>query len=112
MSRQFPIMPGTSAHADVRKVGGSLIVVAVPWGIVEPHERQAEENHRQSLQTLASRGGLSPCEALAVIDERPWRKMDNGIAHGILAAKVRLWTDREIDKLDVATLPNTQKEGT
>jgi hypothetical protein len=43
-----------------------------PMSLFEPHERQAERNHYQSLQTLARRGGLSWCEALAIIEDRDW----------------------------------------
>jgi hypothetical protein len=43
---------------------------AIPWRLLAPHERQAEINHSQSLATLASRGGLSPDEALAVLADR------------------------------------------
>jgi len=43
----------------------------IPWDIVTPHEAQAKLNHSQSLETLASRGGLSPEELLAVLEDRP-----------------------------------------
>jgi len=38
------------------------------------NERQAQINHGQTLQRLAERGGLSPCEALAIAERREWRK--------------------------------------
>jgi hypothetical protein len=38
-----------------------------------PHEAQAYANHGQSLERLAQRGGLSPAEALAVVEGRPWK---------------------------------------
>jgi len=46
------------------------------------NEEWAQRNHDQSLVTLNSRGGLSPCEAAAIIERRPWRKMnaDHAIA--------------------------------
>ncbi len=48
----------------------------IPWDVIAPHERQAELNHGgQSLERLSQRGGLSPQEAVAVIEDRPWRKM-------------------------------------
>jgi hypothetical protein len=43
---------------------------AVPWVVIAPHERQAQRNHGQSIQRLADRGGLSPCELLAVLEDR------------------------------------------
>ncbi len=42
-------------------------------------ERQAQNNHGQTLYRLQSRGGLSCCEALAIAQERAWRKAD-GVA--------------------------------
>lgn len=53
---------------------------AIPWSLIAPHEEQAERNHRQSLERLAERGGLSPCEAVAVLEDRPWRAMPPGAA--------------------------------
>ena len=60
MTRRFPIQGGP----------------AIPWDALAPHERQAERNHDQSLETLARRGGLSPCEAVAILEDRPWTAMD------------------------------------
>jgi hypothetical protein len=42
----------------------------IPFSLL--NEKQAEINHGQSLQELARRGGLSPCEAIAIIDKRRW----------------------------------------
>ena len=37
----------------------------------------AKRNHcDQTLADLASRGGLSPAEAVAIMEDRPWHKMD------------------------------------
>lgn len=49
----------------------------IPWAMIAPHEAQALSNHaRQSLKTLAERGGLSHCEAIAVLEDRDWEPMD------------------------------------
>lgn len=40
----------------------------LPWEMVKPHERQAQRNHGQTLARLSERGGLSPSEALAVLE--------------------------------------------
>ena len=40
--------------------------------MIAPHEAQAQHNHKQSLERLAQRGGLSPDEALAVIENRKY----------------------------------------
>lgn len=50
--RGFPIMGGPS----------------IPWAMIAPHEAQARKNHDQTLERLAQRGGLSPAEALCVMD--------------------------------------------
>ena len=60
--RRFPIMHDTE-------------IKSVPWAVMAPHEAQAQANHHQSLEQLASRGGLSPCEAVAIIEHRAWFRM-------------------------------------
>lgn len=54
MTRWFPIIGGP----------------AIPWSMIAPHERQARENHDQSLERLAQRGGLGPYEACLVLEDR------------------------------------------
>jgi hypothetical protein len=53
---------------------------AIPLALIEPHDRQAQRNHDQDLATLARRGGLSPCEAVAVLEDRAWHRMDDAVA--------------------------------
>ena len=53
MDEEFPILKSNG--------------VTIPWKSIAPHEKQALINHGQSLEKLASRGGLSWCEALAVL---------------------------------------------
>jgi hypothetical protein len=49
---------------------------AVIWHVFAPHEEQARLNHGgQDLLALARRGGLDPAEAVAVLEDRPWRPM-------------------------------------
>lgn len=62
--RQFPILPSSENYS-------------IPWGLIAPHEEQALKNHGQTLERLAQRHGLSFCEAVAIIEDRPWRRMDN-----------------------------------
>lgn len=49
--------------------------VWIPWRIVEDHEARAKRNHHQTLERLAERGGLSPCEIVALLEDRPWESM-------------------------------------
>jgi hypothetical protein len=51
----------------------------VPWSLIEPYDEQARKNHSQTLKRLAERGGLSMCEAMAIMsnasyDKRPLAK--------------------------------------
>jgi hypothetical protein len=46
------------------------IIPDIPWTLIERHERQARENHYQSLDGLARRGGLSLIELYAVLNDR------------------------------------------
>lgn len=49
----------------------------IPWDVIAPHEAQAVLNHGgQTLERLAERCGLSPCEAVAVLEDRRWHRMD------------------------------------
>jgi len=48
---------------------------SIAWGLIEPHEAQAERNHGQSLKTLSKRGGLAPSEAVAVLEDRRYHHM-------------------------------------
>lgn len=59
--RRFRIMEGPS----------------IPWRMIEPHEVQALANHDQTLEQLHGRGGLSCAEAVAVLEDKPWRSVRN-----------------------------------
>jgi hypothetical protein len=52
------------------------------------NEYWAQKNHGQSLTRLAERGGLSPCEAAAIIQQRPWKSMDAAEALKIIDAAI------------------------
>ena len=63
----------------------------IPWGVIAPHEAQAQRNHGQSLERLAERGGLGVCEAVAILEDRPWHKMDQVVALEQLTEIVHDW---------------------
>lgn len=69
-SSEFPIQQG------LRRQRVEGCPTSVPWSVVTPHETQAQRNHGQSLPRLAQRGGLSPDEMLAVLEDRDWERMD------------------------------------
>ena len=53
-------------------------IKGIPWSMIAPKEIQAKRNHdMQNLEKLARRGGLSPCEAVAVLEGRSWRHDPN-----------------------------------
>lgn len=58
----------------------------VPWALLEAHRRQAMKNHGQTLERLKERGGLSPSEMLAILEDREWRAMDDGLALSAIRA--------------------------
>lgn len=76
----------------------------IPWAIVANYGESAMRNHDQTLERLAERGGLSPCELIAVLEQRQWRKMTPDevrstllpilSAHNSLAIDRDAWKDR------------------
>ena len=91
MSRRFPIMPPDKHDERMYLTARNLIVAGVDWDMMEEHERQAEKNHDQSLRVLAGRCGLSVCEAVAVLEDRPWRMMPLDEAFARLIEIERAW---------------------
>lgn len=88
----FPIMLGYDQReriGEVRRAGLLLIVVGVPWAMIEPHEAQAKRNHGgQTLRRLAERGGLGAAEAVAVLCNGPYQQMPFAAAQARLSAMV------------------------
>lgn len=52
----------------------------VDWQLVQDHGKQANANHYQTVEKLASRGGLSWSELHAVLHDRQWQKVDEATA--------------------------------
>ena len=50
----------------------------IPLAMIAPHENQALRNHSQTLSELASRGGLSPSEAVKVLTDTGWTVAEMG----------------------------------
>lgn len=53
---------------------------SIPWDAIISHEKQAIRNHGQTLRRLAERGGLDYTEVLAVLEDRDYSRMEQGIA--------------------------------
>jgi hypothetical protein len=74
--RLFPILvpPDVAERAAIGDIliGQSMtIVCAIPWSLIEPHEKRAKRNHRKGLEEIALRGGLDASEAICVIEDKP-----------------------------------------
>lgn len=63
-------------------------IKAIPWAAIAGHEAQAQRNHSQTLERLAGRGGLSPCEAVAVMTDAPWKRVGDAWARAKLMCLV------------------------
>jgi hypothetical protein len=72
MPRRFPILRDFNRE---ERAQAAECPPSVPWDFIKPYESQAIRNHEQNLETLAKRGGLAPCEMIAVIEGRRWKKM-------------------------------------
>ncbi|CCJ07038.1 Hypothetical protein BN69_1587 [Methylocystis sp. SC2] len=94
----MPIMlGGYRAEENIRQIrdgGESFLVISVPMSLLSAHEAQALTNHGQSLAQPRSRGGLSACEAVAILEDRPWRRMSKVEANRSLRAAIAA-TDSE-----------------
>jgi len=64
--RQFPILGAKDAPRSI------------PWRVLAPHEKQAQRNHSQSLESLARRGGLCWSEAYGVLKGIGWSRLPRG----------------------------------
>lgn len=110
MPELFPILSAghrvKEEHAELRKHGVTFAVVGLPWEMITPHAAQAKKNHGQTLERLAERGGLSACEALAVLDDRAWFKMPGPVAEAQLTEAVLTFRIMQL------AMAQTKPEGT
>lgn len=84
MTLEMPIQEGYCHRTRTR-----FAAFSIPWGMIEKHEEQAKMNHSgQNLCRLRERHGISPCEALAILDNRAWKKMDIFESHAELLRRV------------------------
>ena len=52
----------------------------IPWEVIATHEKQEMSNYGQTIKRLAERGGLDWVEALAVMEDRKWVRLNSEIA--------------------------------
>lgn len=66
----------------------------IPWEMILPHDKQSKNNHSQSLERIAQRGGFSRCESIAVLQDRNWTAIGVEIADKMLKEMVRVWKEK------------------
>ncbi|MBX9754553.1 MAG: hypothetical protein K2X80_07335 [Pseudomonadaceae bacterium] len=70
--------------ASEMPVMGNKYVSAIPMGMLTSYAAQAVRNHGQTLDRLASRGGMCTSEILAVMDGLKWGAVKNCDANDLL----------------------------
>ena len=68
--KMFPLLKNVSRNTPLEGV-----LWSVPWAFVEPHEERAMQNHGQTLERLAERGGLSIVELYGVLTNKGLREL-------------------------------------
>lgn len=106
--RQFPIMVG------YRGTPGPC-PSAIPWEAIAPYEGHALENHQQTLEKLASRGGLDPVEAYFVMTGHRWkgetvREPLLREACAFLDKVVKDWSELQAENTKLRTEVDEQRE--
>lgn len=91
--------------AETFKVMKGKLLKSVPMAFLEPHRKQAESNHYQTLERLNERGGLTAWEMLAVVYDVDFRRINPSIDHEQhLGALLEIW------KMEQAAIPASNKE--
>lgn len=67
MSKKFPVMLN---YYERKELSHLACPTSVPWAFVEQFEHTVKYFHDQTLERLAQRGGLGPCELMAAITNR------------------------------------------
>ena len=79
-------------------------IKAIPWAVIQPHERQAQRNHgQQTLNRLAQRGGLDVTEAVSVMMDQDYTRFVPAWARAKLMAMVWAYERDEATKIPAAT---------
>jgi len=76
--RMFRVHWGGLSRGDAQAWRNLGCPQEVPWELLASHEKQALQNHGgQTLERLHERGGLSPKEMVAVIEDKLWRQLED-----------------------------------
>jgi hypothetical protein len=92
--RTFPVLFGSYETAARMKLLGCPR--QVPWALLALHESQARDNHSQTLERLAFRGGLCPSEMVAILKDRDWESMPDLDAVEELNMFISMWERCEL----------------
>lgn len=99
MTRLFPIR----LDAEIKHV---------PWDFMEPHQARCIQNHGKPLEDVSMQGGLTPEEALAVLEDRPFERMSMTAATLALKQKVEEWQRDDAGFNIMPTLAQQYPRGT
>jgi hypothetical protein len=92
--KTMPIMLSDEMKLRIRRGERFVHVCNVPWELFgEPCDRISEENHGQSLDKIASRGGFDAPEAICILTSTHWRdsRVPELQAHRILYIMTALY---------------------
>jgi hypothetical protein len=67
--RRFPVLFGSREQHLMAELPRS-----VPWSVLAGHEDQAQQNHSQTLERLAERGGLGWDEMWCIVHGKRWHE--------------------------------------
>jgi len=67
----------------------------VPWNFVAEHREQCLNNHDQTPERLAQRGGLCPSEMVAVVEDRKWQHMSIDEQVNRLNELLKAWVEKQ-----------------
>jgi hypothetical protein len=65
----------------------------VPFAIVKRHARQCQSNHMQTPERLRERGGLCWSELCAVLQNKPYERIDEWYAQCKCVALIHDWEE-------------------
>ncbi len=74
---RYPILRGQTDEAYEARRKHLPYPQSVPWDLVKDHENQAQSNHSQTLEHLASRGGLSPKELWCIVHDKKFYDLES-----------------------------------
>lgn len=109
-NKWFPVM-GTEPHPHsviARELSSYDCPSFVPMRLMQAHALQAQRNHYQSIETLAERGGCSPAELCAILEDRAFTVMATKDAVADLIGIVTAWQMQEWRKISDAPYDNPQ----